>query len=143
MHFTGVAAPANADLHNEAAPTEQSPHPMTAPGPDGAVSPQPPYSKGVAPITLAQLGSFEIKAQTLFPTICQQSGFGHQVPRFAIRVVRDGQTVYQRRYSARETSLLQALTTANSWVRFRRRQERWEYIGSFAALSLLMFLMSL
>ncbi len=94
-------------------------------------------------MTLAQLGSFEIKAQTLFPTIYQQSGFNRQVPRFAIRVVRDGQTVYQRRYSASETSLLQALTAAISWVRFRRRQERLEYIGSLPALSLWTFCMAI
>ena len=140
MTSTGVAA-AHADFDDNV-PPEQSPDTMSAPGPGGVVIRLPPYSKGVAPMTLAQLESFEIKAQTLFPTIHHQSGISRQVPRFAIRVVRDGQTVYQQRYSARETSLLQALTTAISWVRFRRRQERLEYIGSLPALTLWTFCMA-
>jgi hypothetical protein len=142
MTSTSVAAATHADFDDNA-PAAQSPDTMSAPDPGGVVRRLPPYSKGVAPITLAQLGSFEIKAQTLFPTIYQQSGFSHQVPRFAIRVVRDGQTVYQRRHSAGETTLLQALTTATSWVRFRRRQERLEYIGSLPALSLWTFCMAI
>jgi len=142
MTSTGAAAATHADFdHN--APAEQYPDTMSAPGPGGVARRLPPYSKGVAPMTLAQLGSFEIKAQTLFPMIYQQSGFSRQVPRFAIRVVRDGQTVYERRYSASETSLLQALTTATSWVRFRRRQERLEYVSSFPALSLWTFCMAI
>src|SRR5271166_3497379 len=92
MTSTGVAAAAHADFDDNVHP-EQSPDTMSAPGPGGVVIRLPPYSKGVAPMTLAQLGSFEIKAQTLFPTIHHQSGFSRQVPRFAIRVVRDGQTV--------------------------------------------------
>src|SRR3974377_967358 len=135
MTSTSVAATTHTDFDDNA-PAEESPHAMSVPGPGGITRRLPPYSKGAAPMKLAQLGSFEIKAQTLFPAIYQLSGFSGQVPRFAIRVVRDGQTVYQRRYSARETSLLQALTTATSWVRFRRRQERLEYIGSLPALSL-------
>ena len=138
MTSTGIAAATPADFHDDAA-AEQSPDPMSAPGPGRVAKRLPPYSKGVAPITLAQLGPFEIKAQTLFPTTQQQSGFNRKLPRFAIRVVRDGQTVYQRRYSASETSLVQALTAATSWVRFCRRQERWEYIGSLPALSLWTF----
>jgi hypothetical protein len=107
---------------------------MSVPGPDGAALRLPAYSKAAAPITLARLGSFEIKAHTLFSTIDQQSGVDRLVPRFAIRVVNHGQTVYQRRYTAGETSLFQAFTTAKNWIRFSRRQQRWEYIGSFPVL---------
>ena len=82
---------------------------MSVPGPDGVAKRLPAYSKGAARITLAQLGSFEIKAQMLFSTIDQHSGLDR--PRFAIRVLNDGQTVYQRQYIAGETSLLQALAT--------------------------------
>ena len=73
MTSTGVAAAAHADFDDNV-PPEQSPDTMSAPGPGGVVLRLPPYSKGVAPMTLAQLGSFEIKAQTLFPTIHHQSG---------------------------------------------------------------------
>jgi hypothetical protein len=113
-------------------PAIESADSMSVPGRNGVAKRLPAYSKGAAPITLARLGSFEIKAQTLFSTIDQHSGMGR--PRFAIRVLNDGQTVYQRQYIAGETSLLQALTTAKDWIRFSRRQQRWEYIGSFPVL---------
>jgi hypothetical protein len=104
MTSSGIATATHAEF-DDRAPAERCSDAMSVLGHGGVVSRLPPYSKGVAPITLAQLGSFEIKAQTLFPTIYRESDFIRQVPRFAIRVVRDGQTVYQRRYSARETSL--------------------------------------
>jgi hypothetical protein len=138
----GVIAATPADVYDKAN-TEQSPDIISVPGPDGVTIRLPPYANGVAPITLAQLGPFEIKAETLFPTIYQQSGFQGQAPRFAIRVVHQGQTVYQQRYSARQTSLLEALTMATRWFRFRRRQERWEYIGSLPVLSLWVFCMAI
>lgn len=107
---------------------------MSVPGPNGVAKRLPAYSKAAAPITLVRLGSFEITAQTLFPRICPQSGVDRLVPRFAIRVVKDGRMVYQRRYSVAETSLLQALITAKNWIRFSRRQQRWAYIASFPLL---------
>ena len=141
MTSTSVAAATPADFDANA-PAGQSPDTLSAPGPGGVAIRLPPYSKGGAPITLAQLGTFEIKAQTLFPTIDQQSGFNHPVPRFTIRVVRDSQTVYQQRHSASEVSLLQALTGAINWVKFRRRQEKLEYIGSLPGLLLWTFCMA-
>jgi Type IV secretion-system coupling protein DNA-binding domain len=138
MNSTGVAAATHADFVDNP-PAEQSPDNISVLGPDGVAIRLPPYAKGLLPITLARLGSFEIKAETLFPTTYQQSGFRPQAPRFAIRVVNEGLTIYQRRYSAGETSLFQALTAATSWVRFRRGQERWEYLGSLPALLLWTF----
>ena len=67
-------------------------------------------------ITLAQTGQFEIKAQSLFPNIHQGSGVSQPLPRFAIRIVESGQTVYHRRYTAHEISLAQALATATRWT---------------------------
>jgi hypothetical protein len=138
MTSTSVAAATPAGF-NDYATAEQSPDTLSAPGPDGVAIRLPPYSKAGAPITLAQLGSFEIKAQTLFPTTYQQSGFNRPAPRFAIRVVRDSQTIYQQRHSANEVSLLQALDTAINWVKYRRRQEKLEYIGSLPGLFLWTF----
>jgi hypothetical protein len=141
MTSTSVAPVASVAFDDNAS-AKQSPDSISVPGPGGVTVRLPPYSKGVAPVTLVQLGSFEIKAQTLFPAIYHHAGFNRRVPRFAIRVVRTGQTVYQQRYSASNTSLSQAFTAAASWVRYRRRQERLEYIGSLPALSLWTFCMA-
>ena len=116
---------------------------LSALGPDGIAVHIPPYSENLAPVTLGRLGSFEIRAQTLFPTNDRKSGFNSPVPRFAIRVLSDDQTVYQQRYSGTQTSLSQALAAATRWIRFRRRQERLEYIGSLPAMSLWTFCMAI
>ena len=138
----GALAATHADFDDHAAATSFE-DALSAPGSEGIAVRLPPYSKDLAPLTLARSGPFEIRAQTLFPTIDRESGPARQVPRFAIRVVRDGQMIYQQRYSASETSLLQALNIATSWVRFRRRQERLEYLSSLPAISLRTFCMAI
>ena len=99
----------------------------------------PAYSSGAVSITLAKTGHFEFKAQSLFPNIHQGSGVSQPLPRFAIRIVESGQTVYHRRYTAHETSLAQALAIATRWTRSRRRQERLEFISSWPLLFLWTF----
>jgi hypothetical protein len=123
----------------ENAPVEQFPDSLSVSGPDDSVIRLPAYSKGAPSISLAQAGHFEIKAQSLFPILDHESGGGRLLPRFAIRVVKGGHTVYQRRYSAHETSLAQALAAAVHWSSSRRRQERWEYVCSWPLLSLWTF----
>jgi hypothetical protein len=120
-------------------PIEQSPDSMSVSGPDGRVMRLPAYSKGALSITLAQTGHFEIKAQSLFPNLDHGLGVNQTLPRFAIRVVKSDHTVYQRRYSAHETSLAQALAIAVRWISARRHRERWEYICSWPLLSLWTF----
>jgi TraM recognition site of TraD and TraG len=112
---------------------------MSVSGPDGNLIRLPTYAKGALSITLAREASFEIKAQSLFPYLDHRSGAHRTLPRFAIRVVQSGHTVFHRRYSAQETSLAQALATAVRWIRARRRQIGWEYIGSWPLLSLWTF----
>jgi hypothetical protein len=138
MTSTSVAAATSADF-NDHASVERSSDALAAPGPDGVAIRLPPYAMGGAPVTLARLGPFEIKAQTLPPTIDQQSACNRPVLRFAVRVVRDSQTVYQRQHSSREVSLVQALASATNWIRSRRRQEKLEYIGSVPGLILWTF----
>jgi len=47
--------------------------------------------------------------------------------------------VYQRRYSAHETSLAVALANALRWIRTRRNEERWSYVCSWPLLTLWAF----
>jgi TraM recognition site of TraD and TraG len=120
-------------------PVEQSPDSMSVSGPDDRVIRLPAYSKGALSITLARTEHFEVKAQSLFPSRDHGSGGHRPMPRFGVRVVKGGHTVYQRRYSAHETSLAQALSTALHWINARRRQERLEYICSWPLLILWTF----
>ena len=85
---------------------------MSVSGPDGNVMRLPAYSKHAVSMKLAQSRQFEIKAQSLFPSLDHASGSNRLLARFALRVVMGGQTVYQRRYSAHETSLALALAAA-------------------------------
>jgi hypothetical protein len=123
----------------EDAPVEQFPDSLSVPGPGESVIRLPAYTKGAPSISLAQAGPFEIKAQSLFPILDRESGGGRLVPRFANKVVKNGDTVYQRRHFAHETSLAQALATAVHWSSSRRRQERWEFVCSWPLLSLWTF----
>jgi TraM recognition site of TraD and TraG len=132
--FAAATSPAN--FANQSS-VEQDP--MAAAGPDGVVRRLPAYTKGAIPITLAQTGDFEIKAQSLFPNVEGGLDGRRPRPRFAIRVVKNGQTIYHRRYSADETSLPQALTIAAHWIRYRRHLERWKFIGSWPLLLLWAF----
>jgi hypothetical protein len=127
----------------ENAPVEQFPDSLSVPSPDGSVIRLPEYSKGAPSISLARAGHFEIKAQSLFPILDHRSGGGRLLPRFAIRVIKSGDTVYERRYSAHETSLAQALAAAAHWSSSRRRQERWEYVCSWPLLALWTFCVAL
>jgi hypothetical protein len=94
----------------------QSPDSMSVSGTDGTLLRLPAYSEGAVSIKLAQRGRFEITAQSLFPKIDDRSAINRLLPRFAIRVLESGQTVYQRRYSANETSLPEALAAAVRWI---------------------------
>jgi hypothetical protein len=118
---------------------EPSPDSMSVPGPDGNLIRLPAYSKNVQPITLVKKAPFEIKAQTLFTNLDHRSDAHRTWPRFAIRIVHSGQTVFHRRYSAHQTSLTQALATALRWISARRRQVSWEYLCSWPLLSLWAF----
>jgi hypothetical protein len=112
---------------------------MSISGPDGKVIRLPAYSKNVQPITLLKKAPFEIKAQTLFTNLDHQSDAHRTRPRFAIRIVQSGQTVFYRQYLAHQTSLSEALATALCWISARRRQEQWEYLYSWPLLSLWTF----
>src|SRR3984893_676490 len=120
-------------------PVEQSPDCLSVAGPHNSVIRLPAYSKDAISVKLAQTAQFEIKAQSLFPNLDHGLEVNRLLPRFGIRVVKSGHTVYRRRYSAHETSLAQALATALCWINARRRQERWEYICSWPLLSLWTF----
>jgi TraM recognition site of TraD and TraG len=134
--FTAATSPGNFIDHP---PVEQSPDCLSVPGPQNSVIRLPAYSKDAISVKLAQTGEFEIKAQSLFPNLDHGLEVHRLLPRFGIRVVKSGHTVYRRRYSAHETSLAQALATALRWINARRRQERWEYICSWPLLSLWTF----
>ena len=120
-------------------PLEPSPDSMSVSGPDGNLIRLPAYSKHAVSMKLAQSRQFEIKAQSLFPNLDRASGSNRLLARFALRVVMGGQTVYQRRYSAHETSLAQALAAALRWISARRGQERWKHLCSWPLLCLWMF----
>ena len=135
---TSIAVNSPGTLANNLA-LQQSPDSMSVSGPDDPVIRLPSYCKGAMSVTLARSGHFEIKARSLFPNLDYRSGVKRLLPRFAIRVVQSGNTVYQRRYAADETSLSQALATALRWVSARRFQERWEYVCSWPLLSLWIF----
>jgi hypothetical protein len=118
---------------------EQSPGSMSVRGPDGRVIRLPVYSKDVTSIILRKIGTSEIRAQTLFPNPDQRSSPRLVSPRFAISVLQTGRTVYQRRHSADETSLSEALETALRWINDQGRHQRWNYISSWPLLSLWIF----
>jgi hypothetical protein len=138
---TSAAVSSPGNLTNNP-PLQQSPDSMSMSGPDERVIRLPSYGKGAISVTLAQSGHFEIKAQSLFPNVKHGSGVKPLLPRFAIRVVQNGRSVYQRRYAAHETSLAQAFATALRWVSARRFQERWKYVCSWPVLSLWAFSMA-
>jgi TraM recognition site of TraD and TraG len=134
--FTAATSPGNF-IDNP--PVEQCPDCLSVAGPQNSVIRLPAYSKDAISVKLARTGEFEIKAQSLFPNLDHGLEVHRLLPRFGIRVVKSGHTVYRRRYSAHETSLAQALATALRWINARRRQERWEYICSWPLLSLWTF----
>jgi hypothetical protein len=138
---TSAAVTSPGNLANNL-PLQQSPDSMSVCGQDDSVIRLPAYCKGAMSVTLAQSGHFEIKARSLFPNLDHRSGVKRLLPRFAIKVVQSGNTVYQRRYAAHETSLAQAFATALRWVSARRLQERWEYVCSWPLLSLWTFSMA-
>jgi len=133
-----VVSPAPAKLF-DSPPLEQFPDSLSISGPDGNVIRLPAYSKGAIPMKLTHSGQFEIKAQSLFPNLDRLSGSNQLVSRFAVTIVNGGHTVYQRRYSAHETSLAQALATALRWISARRSQERWKHLCSWPLLCLWTF----
>jgi hypothetical protein len=120
-------------------PIEQSPGSMSVSGPGEKVIRLPAYSKRALSIKLAESGSFDVKAQSLFPNLDCPPGVTRLFPRFAIKIVKGGHPVYQRRYSAHQTSLAEALANALRWISNRRRQERWSYVCSWPLLFLWMF----
>ena len=134
--FTAATSPGNF-IDNP--PVEQCPDCLSVAGPQNSVIRLPAYSKDAISVKLARTGEFEIKAQSLFPNLDHGLEVHRLLPRFGIRVVKSGHTVYRRRYSAHKTSLAQALATAQRWINARRRQERWEYICSWPLLSLWTF----
>jgi hypothetical protein len=112
---------------------------MSMAGPDGSVIQLPAYSSGGPSITLTRNGHFEIRAQSLFPNLLPTSSGPALSPRFSIKVVTGGKTVYERRYVAGATSLTQALTTALKWTRGCRRRERFTYTCCWPLLFLWAF----
>src|ERR1700736_2231865 len=108
-------------------PIEHPSDAMAVSGPDGRVRRLPVYSKGAVSISLAQRGHFEIVARSLFPKLEQGSAGNRASPRYAIKVLSSGQTIYRRCYSTHETTLAQALATAVTWMNARRIQGRWKY----------------
>jgi TraM recognition site of TraD and TraG len=112
---------------------------MSIASPDGKVIRLPAYGKDTRSITLGTAGQFEIEAQSLFPKLDPESRSGRSLPRFAIRVVKNGHVLYQRRYSAQETSLAQALAIAVRWTGDRKNQERWASLCSWPLCSLWVF----
>jgi hypothetical protein len=124
-------------------PIEHSADSMAVSGPDGGVRRLPAYSKGAISISLAQKGHFEIVARSLFPKLDQGSAGNRIFPRYAIKVLSSGQTIYRRCYSTQETTLAQALACAIGWMNARRSQERWKYICSWPPLSLWIFALAI
>ena len=120
-------------------PAAPSPDSMSVSGPDGTVIRLPAYGKGAVAMKLAQRGQLEIKAQPLFPILDRGSVLHKLLPRFAIRVVESGQTIYQQRYSAHETSLAEALAAAVRWIGDHTCKQRWKYLRSWPLLSLWTF----
>jgi type IV secretory system conjugative DNA transfer VirD4/TraG family protein len=118
---------------------EQSSDSMSVPGPNNNVIRLSGYSKRALSVKLATLGPFEVKARSLFPNIDPRPGITRTSPRFAIKIIKSGQPVYQRRYFADETPLAEALATALRWIRTRRNQERWSYVCSWPLLTLWAF----
>jgi TraM recognition site of TraD and TraG len=108
----------------------QSPDSMSVPGRNGNSIRLREYAPADAPTKLAKRGHFEITAQSLFPVSACEQGAERLRPRFAVTVSECGRTVYQRRYSAHEASLREALGHAHRWIDFRRREERAAYICS-------------
>src|ERR1700734_2623750 len=93
-------------------PMGTSPDAMSVSGPDNNVIRLPGYSKRALSIKLAESGPFEVKARPLFPKLDHRPGTTRISPRFAIRIIKNGQPVYQHRYSGQETSLAVALSNA-------------------------------
>jgi hypothetical protein len=120
-------------------PIEHSPDSLSVSGPDNNVIRLPGYSKRSLSLKLAESGPFEVKARSLFPNFVRRSGTAPHFPRFAIKIIKSGQPVYQRRYSAQETSLAVALANALRWIRTRRNEERWRYVYSWPLLTLWAF----
>jgi TraM recognition site of TraD and TraG len=135
---TSAAVPSSAPFVHSPL-VEPSPDSMSVSDPDGQVIRLPAYTKGALPITLVKKAPFEIKAQALFTNLDRRSGSLRTPPRFAIRVVQSGQTVFHRQYSADQTSLTQALETALRWISTHLRQQRWSYLCSWPLLSLWTF----
>ncbi len=135
---TSAAVPSSAPFVHSPL-VEPSPDSMSVSDPDGQVIRLPAYAKGALPITLVKKAPFEIKAQALFTNLDRRSGSLRTPPRFAIRVVQSGQTVFHRQYSADQTSLTQALETALRWISTHLRQQRWSYLCSWPLLSLWTF----
>src|ERR1700739_239995 len=100
-----AAVTAPADFENQSLVEQDS---LAVAGPNGVVQRLPAYTKGATPITLVRTGQIEIKAQSLFSVIESGLESRRPRPRFAIRVIENGQTIYQQRYSADEMSLSQA-----------------------------------
>jgi hypothetical protein len=120
-------------------PIEHSPDSLSVSGPNNNVIRLPAYSKRALSLKLAESGPFEVKARSLFPNFAHQPSMAPHSPRFAIKIIKSGQPVYQRRYSAQETSLAVALANALRWIRTRRSEERWRYVYSWPLLILWAF----
>src|ERR1700748_105668 len=117
-------------------PIEHSADALSVSGPDNNVIRLPGYSKHALSLKLAEEGPFEVKARSLFPILARQPGMSRHSPRFAIKIIKSGQPVYQRRYSADETSLAVALANALRWIRIPRREEKWTSVCSWPLLTL-------
>jgi hypothetical protein len=120
-------------------PIEHSRDSLSVSGPNNNVIRLPAYSKRALSLKLAESGPFEVKARSLFPNFAGRPGMAPHSPRFAIKIIKSGQPVYQRRYSAQETSLAVALADALRWIRTRRSEERWRYVYSWPLLTLWAF----
>ncbi len=120
----------------DSSPTAQLPDSMSLPGSEGNSIRLPNYGKETPAISLGKRGHFEITGQALFPVLDYEQGTARQRSRFAVRIAECGRTVYQRRYSANETSLQEAVAHAWCWISSRRRAERATYICSAPLLLL-------
>jgi Type IV secretion-system coupling protein DNA-binding domain len=115
---------------------EPNPDFMSAPGPGGVRVRLPNYSHPAQVVKLGQIGHLEISVQPLFPTLESRPEKRCFQPRFAITVRHGGQTLYQRRYLACDTSLDEAFATARRWIESRRRKERLCSICSWPLLTI-------
>ncbi len=126
----------DADAFLDSLPSAQLTDCMSLTDGDGNCIRLPDYSPDAGLIILGRQDGFEISGRPLFPGLDRQKGIARIRPRFAIRVAESNRIVYQRRYSADETSLEEAVADAWRWIGLHKRQARATYICSAPLLVL-------